>query len=101
MFVFVVLLVYRPKVKLSKSSLSLSSICTLNRLVSTMSQDRDHIQWVFQTQEFDVNEISVWPGLCQLQLSHCNCPVMHFQPQRSMERNFWRFVTESVQNNTL
>lgn len=100
MFVLVVVvLAYRPKITPSKSSLSLSSICTLNRL-SNMSQDRDHIQWVFQIQEFDVNEISVWPGLRQLQLSHCNCPVMHFQPQRSMGRNFWRFVTESVQNNT-
>lgn len=69
-------------------SFSLSSMCTLNWLVSDMSEDRNHIQGIFRIQEFEANEISVWPGLCQLELSHCNRPAMHFQPQRSIREEF-------------
>lgn len=54
-----------------------------------MSEDGNHIQWVFKSiQEFEANEISVWPGLCQLELNHCNCPAMHFQPQRNIREEF-------------
>ena len=72
--------------ELSKSFLS--SVCTVNWLVSDMSEDRNHIQWIFQIQEFEANEISVWPGLCQLELSHCSHPAMHFQPEGSIREEF-------------
>lgn len=70
------------------SEYSLFSVCALCWLVSDMSEHRNHTQWIFQIQEFEANEISVWPGLCQLELSHCNSPAMHFQPERSIREAF-------------